>query len=100
MAAGKKKKGQKKDVGSFDTHVVLYQYPARRAFLLMVTVVLSLLFAIWLWACMRKGDVPWYLIGLPMIFIGMLANFIQPSEEWQYTPWQAATQKYEKNIYD
>lgn len=91
---------KQKNLDHAATHVVLTKYPARKAFLLVITCVLTVLFTLWIWAGMKRSDMPWIAIGLPMIFIGMLANFLQPEEEWNYTPWQETTQKYEKNIYD
>jgi cbb3-type cytochrome oxidase subunit 3 len=65
-----------------------------------MTLLLTILFTAWIWMALRRGDMPWYTVSLPLIFIGLLATLLQPEEEWQYTPWQDATQKYEKNIYD
>jgi cbb3-type cytochrome oxidase subunit 3 len=96
--ASKEKKS--KIVKVSDTHVTLTKYPARNVFTLIVTVLLTILFAAWVWAALRRGELPWYAIALPMIFIGVLTTLLQPEEEWNYSPWQDATQKYEKNIYD
>lgn len=97
MAAKEKKT---RDMGQGVTHVVLTKYPARNAFTLFITIALTALFAAWIWAGLRRGDMPWFAIGLPLIFIGLLTSFLQPEEQWNYTPWQETTQKYEKNIYD
>ena len=80
-------------------YVTMVKFPQRRVFLILVCILLTALFSIWIWANLHQNrNAPWAVIALPMIFIGMLANFVMPTEEWQYTPWQEATQKYEKNI--
>jgi hypothetical protein len=94
------KSSKQRTVNLSDTSVVLVKYPARRAFSLIVAVVLIVLFTAWIWAALKRGDMPWYAIGVPLVFIGLLTSFLQPEEEWLYTPWQETTQKYEKNIYD
>lgn len=83
-----------------ETKVQLVRYPKRLYFNIFITVILTALFSGWIWANLQLKVVPWYVIALPLIFIGMLTNFLQAEEEWQYTPWQNATQKYEKNIYE
>lgn len=83
-----------------ETKVQLVRYPKRLYFNIFITIVLTVLFSGWIWANLQLKTVPWYIIGLPLIFIGMLTNFLQVEEEWQYTPWQNATQKYEKNIHE
>jgi fatty acid desaturase len=82
------------------THVRLLKYPAKKAFSVFVTGVLTVFFAAWIWAGLRKGNIPWYAMAVPMVFVGLLTTLLQPEEEWEYTPWQEAPQKYEKNIYD
>lgn len=93
---------KKKDriVSESETHVVLTKYPQRLMFLLTISGIMTVLFCAWTWAALRQATMPWYVIGMPMVFIGLLTNFLQPEEEWNYTPWQQSTQKYEKNIYD
>lgn len=99
MAKGKAKEVQVNSQ-SFVTHVRLIKYPARRFFSVTVTLVLTVFFAAWIWAGLRKGNIPWYAMALPMVFVGLLTTLLQTEEEWEYTPWQDAPQKYEKNIYE
>jgi hypothetical protein len=82
-------------------YVRLLIHSKRRAFTVFTTVALTFLFSTWVWAnlAQKRGD-QWFMIALPLIFIGLLTNFILPVEEWNYGPWQDSTQKYEKNIYD
>ncbi len=80
--------------------VTLVRYPARKFFTISVTIGLTALFSAWIWTALRRGDMPWYAIAAPVVFLGLLSTILQPEEEWVYTPWQEATQKYEKNIYD
>lgn len=82
----------------FETKVQLLVFPRRLYFNIFITMVLTAIFSGWVWINLQQKTVPWYVIAIPMIFIGMLTNFLQTEEEWQYTPWQNATQKYEKNI--
>lgn len=88
-------------LGNEAKYVKLTLYPKRRLFNLAITGILILLFSTWIWAnlAQKRAD-HWFLIGLPMIFLGLLTNFLMPVEEWSYGPWQDASQKYEKNIYD
>jgi hypothetical protein len=90
----------KKAFDGSETTVQLATYPARKYFNAFITVVLTIAFTGWIWANLQRKTVPWYVIAIPIIFIGMLTNFLQDEEEWQYTAWQNSTQKYEKNIYD
>lgn len=82
-------------------YVKLNIFPKRRAFILIVCGMLTFLFSSWIWAnlAQKRGD-HWFMIALPMIFLGLLTNFLPPVEEWSYGPWQDSSQKYEKNIYD
>jgi hypothetical protein len=82
-------------------YVTLNIYSKRRVFTLMVTIILTLVFSSWIWGnlAQKRGD-HWFMIALPLIFIGLLTNFLLPVEEWSYGPWQESTQKYERNIYD
>ena len=82
-------------------YVKLLYYPKRRVFTLTVSTILTVLFSSWLWINLQQknGD-HWFMIGLPMIFLGLLTNFLQPDEEWSYGPWQDASQKNERNIYE
>ena len=91
---------RKKTVDQNETKVQLVRYPKRLYFNIFIAMILTALFTGWIWANLQLKTVPWYVIALPLIFIGMLTNFLQVEEEWQYTPWQNATQKYEKNIYE
>ncbi len=99
MAAPKSKSPESSNK-QFSPLVVLTKFPKRLTFTVFMVFVLTAIFSVWIWAAFRRGDMSWYTVGLPLIFVGMLVNFIHPEEEWQYTPWQEATQKYEKNIYD
>jgi hypothetical protein len=93
---------KKLKVGAGDSkYVTLNIYTKRRAFTLFLCVLLTLLFSSWIWGnlAQNRGS-HWFWIGLPMVFIGLLANFLLPAEEWSYGPWQDSTQKYERNIYD
>lgn len=81
-----------------ETSVQLVTYPAKKVFNVFITIVLTLIFTAWIWAHIQRDTVPWYVIALPLVFIGMLTTLLQDEEEWQYTPWQNATQKYEKNV--
>jgi hypothetical protein len=82
-------------------YVALNIYAKRRAFTIFLCLLLTFLFSSWIWGnlAQKRGD-HWFVIGLPMIFIGLLTNFLLPVEEWSYGPWQDSTQKYERNIYD
>ena len=82
-------------------YVKLNIYPKQRAFTLIVFCLLTFLFSSWIWAnlAQKRGEY-WFMIALPMIFVDLLTNVLPPVEEWSYGPWQDASQKYEKNIYD
>jgi len=96
--AGKNKR--EKDAKILGTHVTLIKYPGRLFFSLFVSLIMTVGFAAWIWAGLRNESMNWLTIGLPLVFIGLLTNVLQPEEEWTYTPWQETPQKYEKNIYD
>jgi hypothetical protein len=95
------KSKQKATNGDDAKYVKLLVHARRRAFVIFTTAILTALFSSWIWInlAQKRGD-HWFLFSLPLIFIGLLANFVQPVEEWSYGPWQEATQKYEKNIYN
>lgn len=88
-------------LGNEARYVKLLYYPKRRMFTLTVCSILTVLFSSWLWANLQqKNGVHWFVISLPMIFLGLLTNFLPPDEEWSYGPWQDSSQKNERNIYE
>jgi hypothetical protein len=82
-------------------YVKLNMYPKRRAFIILICSLLTFFCSSWIWINLtQKRADHWFIISLPMIFVGLLTNFLAPAEEWKYGPWQESSQKYEKNIYD
>jgi hypothetical protein len=91
----------KVDVGNTAKYVKLLSFPKRRAFTLTVCMILTVLFSAWIWVNLQqKNGGHWFILSIPMIFFGLFTNFLPPDEEWSYGPWQDASQKYERNIYD
>lgn len=80
--------------------VSLLIYPKRRWLVIFLTALLAAIFSIWIAKFLLQNKSSWVLVGVPMTLIGLLTVFLPPSEEWSYLPWQDASQKYEKNIYD
>lgn len=81
-------------------YVKLLYYPKRRAFTMTICSLLTLFFSSWLWINIQQKNGHWFMVALPMIFLGLLTNFLPPDEEWSYGPWQDASQKNERNIYE
>ena len=96
------KKNPKASDGQMDsTSVKLIRHRGRMAFTILATMVLTFVFFLLIVSgTSGRVGIAWYALSVPIIFLGLLTNLLQPEEEWQYTPWQQATQKYEKNIYD
>lgn len=46
------------------------------------------------------GGKSWVAIGTPLSLLGLLFLLIPPTEEWEYRPWQAKAQQYEKHFLD
>lgn len=84
-----------------EKYVKLVIYKKRKWFTLFVCLAMTIGFTMWIWAnlAQKRGD-HWFVIALPLIFLGLLTNFLQPVEEWSYGPWQDSSQMCEKNIYD
>ncbi len=41
----------------------------------------------------------WLTIGTPLFFLGLLFLLYPPTEQWDYRPWQAKAQTYEKHFW-
>ena len=91
----------KESLSSDLKYVKLIVYPKRRAANIMICLLLTILATFWIDFHFLKAHVSaWQAIALPIILLGSLLVFLLPTEEWSYGPWQDASQKYEKNIYD
>ena len=82
-------------------YVSLKVFGKRRIFLIFMALAMTGFFGFLLAHNVTKDhNELWLHAGLPIIGLGLLGMLLPLSEEWNYLPWQDATQRCEKSTYN
>ncbi len=93
--AAKKPEGSKKEIDPKLRYAHMVVYLARRASLMTWCIGTGVLLAVLVFP-VTTGFIKSWLTILPVVGAVALATLvIPPTEEWEYTPWQAEPERYE-----
>lgn len=93
------KAGGTKDATS--KYVTLRTYGKRKVFVMFVTIAASIFFGVvFNTSVFRDGEEMSGGVVAAIVVTCFAMIFLPLTEEWQYTPWQDACQKCEKDTYD
>lgn len=90
----KNKKSQESEENQYYSRIIVY--PRRRtSFAILITLAIifvgAILFRVnWL-------GVTWASMAVPIACVGLLITLFPQTETWEYKPWQASAQQYERH---
>ncbi len=86
---------QKKDEKAFYPKLIIY-----KGKLWSLTVLCTTMFFIFTYLLFRDilGSVPWWTTATPVLLLASFFLVLGPTEEWEYEPWQAKAQQYERHF--
>lgn len=88
-----KSKSRKGAVNEYYSYLTIFT--SRRIALGILAVVHFLALAFFLRGEMTAGT-PWGVMAMPVLSFGLLWLLFPSTEQWEYQPWQTATQKQER----